>query len=49
MPTLSEREALEWVVPGTYTVTLRAAGGSISKNVEVTPEGERARRVHPRY
>ncbi len=49
MPTLSEREALEWVAPGTYTVTLRAAGGSISTELEVTPEGERVRRAHPRY
>ena len=46
--TISEREALDRVPPGTYTVTLRANSASMSKTVFVRPETQGVRRVDVR-
>ncbi|MDH5198186.1 MAG: hypothetical protein OEY20_13165, partial [Gemmatimonadota bacterium] len=43
-PTPSETAALHWVAPGTYTVTLEAAGVSRTTAVVVEPEGDGVRR-----
>jgi photosystem II stability/assembly factor-like uncharacterized protein len=46
--TISEREALDRVPPGTYKVTLQAVGANISKNVVVRKETQGVRRVDVR-
>lgn len=46
--TISEREALDRVPPGTYTVTLSAGGAKMSKSVIVRPETQGVRRVDVR-
>jgi len=44
MPTPSETAALRWVAPGSYTVTLEAAGRRVTKDVRVVTESDGVRR-----
>jgi photosystem II stability/assembly factor-like uncharacterized protein len=46
--TLSEREALDWVVPGDYLVTMEMGGNSLKTKVIVRKEGQGVKRVEVR-
>jgi hypothetical protein len=46
--TLSERDALAWVAPGEYTVTLQLAGGSQKTEIIVRTEAQAVKRVEVR-
>ena len=46
--TLSEREALDWVPPGDYIVTLEMGGNSLKTEVIVRKEGQGVKRVDVR-
>jgi hypothetical protein len=46
--TLSEREALDWVAPGDYLVTMEMGGNSPKTKVIVRKEGQGVKRVEVR-
>ncbi|HEV7797930.1 MAG TPA: hypothetical protein VGO73_07235 [Pyrinomonadaceae bacterium] len=46
--TLSERDALAWVAPGNYTVTLETGGTSLKKEIKVLKERPGVKRVDVR-
>lgn len=46
--TISEREALDWVAPGTYTATLETSNGSLKTGISVRKEGQGLNRVEVR-
>jgi hypothetical protein len=46
--TLSERDALGWVPPGDYTVTLELGAGSLKTEVNVRKERRGVKRVEVR-
>jgi hypothetical protein len=46
--TLSERDALAWVKPGDYTVTLELSSGSLKTDVNVRREAPGVKRVEVR-
>jgi photosystem II stability/assembly factor-like uncharacterized protein len=46
--TLSERDALAWVQPGAYTVTLELSSGSLTTEVNVRKEAQGVKRVEVR-
>jgi photosystem II stability/assembly factor-like uncharacterized protein len=46
--TLSEREALDWIAPGAYTVTLETSSGALKTEISVRKETQGVKKVEVR-